>query len=102
MKFWNEFIWYDAKLDHNEIKKKSKKWKKFKILNSLNFWKKYFVILTLNHYFASIYLISSSKSSILHNRHVSTIYVLKVKNVPNLRYATSLTKITIYHRTFIP
>ena len=56
--------------------------------------------LSLNHYFDSIYLISSSKSSIPHNRHVSTIYVLKVKkNVLNLRYATRLTKIKFYHRT---
>ena len=31
---------------------------------------------------------------------MSTIYVLKVKIAPNLRYATRLTKITIYHRTF--
>jgi len=83
MKFWNEFIWYDAKLDHNEIFTKKKNQKK-KLKKISKFWTRWTfweinLTLTLNHYFDSIYLISSSKSSIPHNRHVSTIYVLKVK-----------------------
>ena len=58
-------------------------------------FKEIILTLTLNHYFDSIYLILSSKSSILDNRHVSTINVLKVKIAPNLRYATRFTKVTI-------
>ena len=75
------------------IMKLKKKFKKFGNFELVELFKEIILTLTLNHYFDSIYLILSSKSSILDNRHVSTIYVLKLKNAPNLRYATRFTKI---------
>ena len=94
MKFWNEFIWYDAKLNHFEMLKSLKFRSKIQLENQIKIsifeLVELFIVLTLtsNHYFDSRYLFD-----LIHKNHQFQITIMWVcpkvkmfeKNVPNLR-----------------